>query len=178
MKPISNYDDYEATEVVSGGLQKGIYVMRIIQVKDIVDSEYLEIMLDVAKGPQAGIFTKMAQANDNTWSYQGIYRASYKETATKFFKGFITAVEKSNLNYRWNWDERTLVGKICVAVYGEEEYEKDGEVRISTKIREIRSTEALSKNEIKVPELKKLKKKEETTTVNIAELLDGVDGPF
>ena len=44
---------------------------------------------------------------------------------------------------------------------GEEEYEKDGEVKVTVKIREPRSIEAWQKGEIKTPELKKLKKKPE-----------------
>ena len=161
MKEISNFNELEATEVVSTGLQKGVYVARILRVIDREDKEYLEVWLDIAKGPQTGYFTKLYEADTNpekTWNNQGIWRASYKDTATKFFKAFITAVEKSNLNYRWDWNEQSLVNKMCVAVYGEEEYlSKDNEVKISTKIREIRSTEALQKGEIKIPELKKLR---------------------
>ena len=174
MKEIKNYNDYEANEVVSSGLEKGIYVCKIVGVKDVPEKEYLEVKLDVARGPQAGFFTKLAT---DTWPNQGIWRASYKETATKFFKAFMTAVEKSNTNYRWDWNEQSLVGKQCVAVFAEEEYlNKENEVKVSVKIREIRSLDALSKNEIKMPELKKLKNVP-TVTAQVAEISDE-DVPF
>lgn len=165
MKPINNYDDYEASEVVSSGLQKGIYVMKVVKVIDVSEKQYLEVWLDVAKGPQANFFTKAYEAN-NKWPNQAIHRASYKDSAAKFFKAFITAIEKSNINYRWDWDEQKLVNKLCVAAFGEEEYEKDGEIKVSVKIREIRSTEALAKNEIKMPEYKALDKKVSPVEVN------------
>ena len=177
MKEISNYNELEATEVVSGGvgLEKGIYAMKIVKVIDRPDKEYLEIWMDVCRGPQLGFFGKLYDKANDMWPNQGIWRASYKETATKFFKAFMTAIEKSNLNYRWDWNELSLVGKMCVGVFAEEEYEKDGKIRVSTKMREIRSTDAWNKNEIKIPELKKLNRKEESAP---APIISDVDAPF
>ena len=176
MREISNYNEFEATEVVSGGagLEKGIYVMKIVKVVDVPEKEYLEIWMDVCRGPQMGFFTKLYDKANDKWPNQGIWRASYKETATKFFKAFMTAVEKSNLNYRWDWNELSLIGKLCVGVFAEEEYEKDGEVRVSTKMREIRSIDAMNKGEIKVPEIKKLKKGDAPAVAQPA----FVDAPF
>ena len=31
--------------------------------------------------------------------------------ALPFFKAFITAVEKTNAGYQWDWDEKKLIGK-------------------------------------------------------------------
>lgn len=157
------YDEVEESEVVSGGgLEVGIYPVQIKCVKDVSDKEYLEIQFDIVKDKKyAGYFAKLKENLDiENWPNQGIYRASYKETATKFFKAFITAVQKSNQGYVWNWNEQSLVGKYFVAVFGQEEYEYEGEVKVSVKIREPRSIEAWQKGEIKIPELKKLKKKE------------------
>ena len=46
---------------------------------------------------------------------------SYKTNALPFFKGFITAVEKTNPGYTWDWDEKKLIGKNVIAVFGEED---------------------------------------------------------
>ena len=114
----------------------------------------------------------------NDWSNQGTTYRSYKDSANRFFKAFITAIEKSNAksNYRWNWDEKSLIGKYFVAVFGEEEYEDQyGEVKVSVKVQDIRSIPALRENAIEIPPLKKLKKKSETkpatsyTSINISD---------
>jgi hypothetical protein len=81
---------------------------------------------------------------------------SYKRTALSFFKGFITAVENSNPGYKWDWDEKKLVGKNVIAVFGEEEYLKDGQVKTSVKLVEFRSLDAYKEGKIKVPEIKRL----------------------
>lgn len=157
------YDELEENEVVSdSGLEVGIYPVQIKKVTDISDKEYLQIEFEIVKGKYVGYFGKLKESLElESWPNQGIYRASYKETATKFFKAFITAVQKSNQGYVWNWNEQSLVGKYFIAVFGQEEYEDaNGDVKVSTKIREPRSIEAWKKGEIKVPEYKKLKRKE------------------
>ena len=50
-----------------------------------------------------------------------------------------------------------MIGKNVMAVFGEEEYlDKEGNVKIGTKLVEFRSLEAFKEGKIKVPELKKL----------------------
>ena len=75
-------------------------------------------------------------------------------------------LKKSNAGYRWDWNEKSLVGKFFVAVFGEEEYldEEENEVKISVKVQEVRSAEAWKNGDIKIPALKKLKNRPETKT--------------
>jgi len=174
------YDEVEESEVVSGGLEVGIYPVQIKKVTDISEKEYLEIQFDIVKGSFVNYFAKLKEnLKLDKWPNQGIYRASYKETATKFFKAFITAVQKSNQGYVWNWNEQSLVGKYFVAVFGQEEYEDlNGDVKVSVKIREPRSIEAWQKGDIKVPELKKLKKKETQADPFASIIISDEDLPF
>ena len=154
MKPIQEYELVnEAGEYKR--LPAGIYGVVITNVVDVPENEYLEVYCDITKGEYANYF-KTLVANglkDTSRSTR-----SYKTNALPFFKGFITAVEKSNPNYKWNWDEKTLIGKNVIAVFGEEEYKdkNDGKIKVSTKLVEFRSLEAYQKGLIKVPELKKL----------------------
>ena len=154
---IKNWDEMEETEVGSSGLPKGIYVVKVVAVKDIPEKQYLEIKFDIVKGEYEGFFKRVANGVYSEWSNQGIYRASYKESAAVFFKRFITAVQKSNKNYVWDWNEQSLLNKYFVVVMDEEEYLKDGEVRVSVKCQSVRSIEAYQKGDIKLPGLKKLK---------------------
>lgn len=153
MKPIQGYDLInEAGEFER--LPAGIYGVRITKVVDNPTEEYLEIYCDITKGEYANYFKKLTDAGmiDTSRSFR-----SYKTAAVPFFKAFITAVEKTNSGYQWNWDEQTLVGKNVIAVFGEEEYiAKDGSVKVSTKVVEFRSLEAYQSGKLTVPPLKKL----------------------
>ena len=166
MKRIPGFDELPQNEVVEfEKLKVGAYICQIKSVEDVEDKEYLKIKFDIVDGEYKNWFNDMSQGNLDNWSSQGTTYRSYKDTATRFFKAFITAIEKSNAksNFRWNWDEKTLVGKYFVAVYGEEEYEDQfGDVKVNVKVQDIRSIPALREGAIKLPELKKLKTKSET----------------
>lgn len=159
---IAGWDDLDATkEVVEfESIEKGIYPCVIMGVEDDPNKEYLIIKFDIAKGDKQYIFSKQCNKDLENWPKQGTTYRSYKTTASKFFRAFITALEKSNAskNFKWNWDETKLVGLYFAGVFGEEEYlDKNNEVKISTKLQEIRSLQAMKNGEIKIPELKKLK---------------------
>ena len=153
MKPIEGYDLInEAGEFRR--LPAGIYGVRITKVVDKPENEYLEIYSDITKGEFAGYFKSLV---DSGLRDSSCHIRSYKTKALPFFKAFITAVEKTNPDYKWDWDEQKLVGKAVIAVFGEEEYlDKDGNVKVSTKLVEFRSLQAFQEGKIKVPELKKL----------------------
>lgn len=153
MKPIKEYDLVnEAGEFKR--LPAGIYGVKITNVVDVPDKEYLEVYCDIVKGEYANYFKTLVDngLNDSSRSIR-----SYKSKALPFFKAFITAVEKTNPGYNWDWDEKKLIGKNVIAVFGEEEYlDKDNNVKVGTKLVEFRSLEAFNAGKIKVPELKKL----------------------
>ena len=153
MKPIQGYDLInEAGDFKR--LPAGIYGVRITSVKDNALNQYLEITCDIVKGEYKDYFANLVASGlaDTSKTIR-----SYKENALPFFKAFITAVEKTNPGYKWNWDESTVVGKIVIAVFGEEEYlDKDGNIKVSTKVADFRSKEAWKEGKIQIPSLKKL----------------------
>ena len=153
MKPLENWDMInEAGEFKR--LPAGPQLVKFTTIVDVPANEYLEVYCDVAKGEYTGYFKQLVDAGlkDSSRTIR-----SYKVNAIPFFKAFITAVEKTNPGYNWDWDEQKLVGKYAVAVFGEEEYlDKDGEVKIATRINEFRSVDAWKEGKIKIPELKKL----------------------
>lgn len=157
MKPIQGYDLVnEAGEFKR--LPAGIYGVKITGVKDVPENEYLEITCDITKGEFKDYFKTLMQAGkaDQSRSIR-----SYKEKALPFFKAFITAVEKTNPGYHWDWDETKLVGKNVMAVFAEEEYlDADGNVKTSIKLYDFRSLQAYQEGKIQVPPLKKLPQQE------------------
>jgi len=162
MKQIENWDLInEAGEFKR--LPAGIYGVKITKVVDVPEKEYLEVYCDITKGEYANYFSTLVANGGKDTSRSN---RSYKTTALSFFKGFITAVEKTNPGYHWNWDEKTLVGKNVIAIFGEEEYkDNDGNIKIGTKLVEFRSLEAYQQGKLKVPELKKLPVEEQPVLV-------------
>lgn len=177
MKPIQGYDLVsEAGEFKR--LPAGIYGVKITNVVDVPEKEYLEIYCDITKGEYANYFKTLV---DNGLKDTSREIRSYKTNALPFFKIFIRAVEKTNPGYNWDWDEKKLIGKNVIAVFGEEEYkDNEGNIKIATRVVEFRSLEAFQKGLLKVPELKKLPV-EETAVVEEAPVLmeiNPADLPF
>lgn len=161
MKPIPGWDLInEAGEMKR--LPAGIYGVVITKVVDVPEKEYFEIYCDITKGEYKDYFKTLVNNGMRDTSRD---IRSYKTNALPFFKGFITAVEKTNPGYKWDWDEQKLVGKNVMAVFGEEEYlDKEGNLKVRTSVQEFRSLEAFQKGLLKVPEIKRLEKATETVT--------------
>ena len=182
MKEIKNWNELDSeNEVVEfKSIKPGAYICKILEVVDVVDKEYLKIKFDIVDGEYKNYFSDRNQLGN--WSSQATTYRSYKSTATKFFRAFITAIEKSNVKtkYKWDWNEKSLIGKYFVAVYGEEEYlNNDNEVAINLKVQDIRSIPALREGKIETPKLKKLKVKSvENVATNNNNYLDDEDVPF
>lgn len=155
MKKIDNFDQIqEQTErLVPGG-----YIIQIFGVEDDPNKEYLKISYDIVEGPFKDYYRGLYK-QFNYWG--GTLYRSYKETALSMFKGFITAVEKSNKGFVWNWDETALKGLKVGVVLGEEEYVPKGgyhagEVRTRLTVTKVVEVEKIKNGDYKVPELKKL----------------------
>lgn len=164
MKEFENFNREDANNSLR--LKPMIVEVVITNINDNAEKEYLEVSIDINEGEYKGYFSKLDRKVINS------YR-SYKETARKFFTRFIVAIEKSNPGYTWNWNEKSLIGKKLIGVFGEEEYEgNDGTIKTSVKLVDFRSTEAREAGRIKLPECKRLPKKEEP------EVLAEEDLPF
>ena len=103
-------------------LPLGAYVCKVKQVR-IQDNSFgsqLCMLFDISEGEYAGYFQKDYNGNtaqDKKW--RGVLRVwvpnddgSDKDEMTKRgFKGMVTAFEKSNPGYVWDWNENSLVNK-------------------------------------------------------------------
>ena len=155
MRPVDNWNEVEAQgneeykRLVAGG-----YVCKITKVEDKPEKSYLYIEFDIADGEFAGYGASCLERNGFT--PLRMYK-SYKDKAAGMFKGFIQNVEQSNPNYKWDWKEQGLVGKMIGIVLGEEEYRKqDGNIGTRFNARD-KSVEAIKGGFFKVPEKKMLK---------------------
>lgn len=154
MKKINDWNEVQA----SGDFEKleaGGYVIRITDVKDVPDKEYLEIIYDIAEGPEKDRF-----ADDWGVEHPFAHRfiRSYKDKAVGMFKAFTNAVEASNEGYVWNFKENTLKGKIVGAVIAYEQYNAtNGKVSERTYIKTIKSAQDIRDGKFTVPDLKRIK---------------------
>ena len=95
----------------------------------------LEIAFDIAEGEYKDFFAndlKSQSGEDKKW--KGVLRlyiptddGSDRDNTTKsIFKGNIEAVEDSNANYHWDWEEKNLTGKTVGVLFRNEEWKYDG----------------------------------------------------
>lgn len=159
MRKIENWDELRNTsdEVVTfDNITPGQYICKITDVQDVDDKEYLKIWFDIVKGDFADAF-KAQEERTGQWPSQGIMYWSYKSSAQRFYASKITAIEKSNDGYKYQlFEESKLKGKYFVANFGEEEYLDGDELKVSLKVQEVRSLQALKDGKIKTPKRKEL----------------------
>lgn len=175
MKPIVGYDLVnEAGELKR--LPAGPQPCKIIEVVDVPEKEYLDVYFDIVKGEFEGYFAALQASTGKNY---GRITRSYKSNALPFFKAFITAVEKSNAGYKWDWNEKSLNGKFCVVNFREEEYVVDGQVKVMAKAAEVRSAEAFNKGQIQILPMKKLESTPVVEERNLGSIeVDDDDLPF
>ena len=172
MEKIEGYDTAQALTGEYETLKPGGYICKIIAAKEEKSKKsgnrMLRLALDIDEGTYKGFFMKRweelkkQQQEPNQeirYPNAAIYRQMLEgnEKSVGFLKGLMTSLEASNPNFKWDWDEKKLVGLRCGAIFGEEEYERlDGSVGISCKIKFIRTIKCIQDGNFKIPELKKL----------------------
>lgn len=152
MKQIENFRDITPVTNEYASITPGGYICRIIGVKDWEQKEYLEIEYDIAEGNHRGYYLNLFQ-KFNFWGAR--LMRSYKQTAIQYFKAFIDAVEASNKDYYFNFDERTLIGKYIGIVLGEEEYKSNsGEIKKRLYVHSVKTVKEIKEGKFKVPDFK------------------------
>lgn len=138
--------NWENTPAQMGGqyemLPAGGHIMKILRAEvkqNKNNADMLVLTMDVAEGSQYdGFFRKQYNARNmqDRWPAGGMMYQSLTDqegNTNPRFKGLITAVEQSNPQYAWNWDELTLKGKLIGIIYREEDRAYNGRVYTDTK---------------------------------------------
>lgn len=153
----ANTGDYESLKL--GGHE--VVIKDAYEYTGMTGNKSLKVEVDIAgNDEQKGFFQKQYDNNtlsERKWPSAGCKYISLKEddTCVAMFKGFTTVVENSNQGYKWNFDEKSLIGKKLCAVFGLEEYQdNEGKTKTATKLVQFRSLDKL--NEIKIPKVKLL----------------------
>ena len=161
MRAINNFENVQASSGEFTKPIRGGYCIELLAVEDVSlnaqtgKGDYLKFEYDICYGDFKGYYTKQNERFGGAWFANFI--RSYKETAAGMFKHFINCIEESNVGYKWNWDEKSLVHKYVGVVLGEEEYLKnDGSVGVRLYVKDIKTTKQIMDGDFKVPEIKKL----------------------
>jgi hypothetical protein len=108
--------------------QAGAYVMKIKSAVDTTSSSgrpMLIVFLDIAQGQFTDnfktLFEKLKENNPGT-KWPCIHRRCTDGNQLEYFKGDIKAIEESNEGFKFNFDEKTLSGKLVGCMLREKEY--------------------------------------------------------
>lgn len=166
IKQPSNWNEVqEFTE--NAKLPLDAYVCKVKRAE--VQGEQLCIAFDIAEGAQTG-FYKRAFASDNRENkkWKGVLRlwlpkddGSDRDEWTKStLKGMVTAFEKSNPGYKWNWNEQSLAGRMIGILFRNEEWEYEGKTGWTVRPFRAISVDTVRSGDYTLPKDKPLKKKE------------------
>jgi len=142
-------------------LEPGGYICRITSAEWFGEKEYYKLEFDVAEGPQKDYYKA---AYDRSGMWFGNFIKSVKPKARGFFKGMLTAFERSNRNFiadRFDGHPDSLRGLMIGLIIGEEEYiNKNGEKRVRNYVESQRSIDFIKAGDFAIPALKTLQSKE------------------
>lgn len=162
-----NYDAVEVQEFDFEPLELGGHKCIIVGAEEytspVSGKTSLKISVDTTKlDKQPNYYQKIYDNNklsEAKWPSGAVKYISLgdDENCVKMLKGFITAVENSNANYKYDWSKNVmqLEGKMVGGIFGLEEYENtEGKIKNATKLRNFRSIDKVS--EAKIPKVKLL----------------------
>ena len=157
MEIIKDFDKIEAKGMDDfRGLPIGAYECVIMDARvnhnEQSGKDTFKVSVDIASGEFKDYFRKMYENDtriDRKWNNNAVKYLSYTGDNVAYFKGFITTVENSNANYKWDWDETKLKGKKVCGVFQYEEYKKqDGTKGIKVRLNKFRSLDKLGEIEV------------------------------
>lgn len=162
---IRRFSDYNETKAYGDiqQLPKGGYVLKIMGAEICENSigQYVKISCDVAEGEYMNFFAneyRNQQSEDKKWHCNYLLNVpnddgSEKDGWTKRrFKTVTEALEDSNTGYVFNWDEKSLKGKLIGGLFNEREYQaNDGNVRRTSNLAQLCSVEKIRSGKYQLP---------------------------
>ena len=163
---IDNWDKVEANYGESKRITAGGYVCVIMACKvetSSTNKQMLVVNFDIAEGDFKGYYMEQYKnaPRDNNNPKEPKWRGKYYlllegDNYEGRLKAFTTSLEESNQGYTWDWNEENLKGKQFGAIFRDEEYVSNGEIRTVAKIWQVRSAKTIRTNEFEIPKKKEL----------------------
>lgn len=160
---MKKWNDYETTQVmgVKRKLPAGGYICRILSAteEDYGWGTVLAIAFDIAEGDYKNFYREQFEKQSKDKKWKGIYRLNCPtdsgeekdERLKKTFKTFMHHVEQSNEGYKWDWSESSLRGKFFGGIFGEKEYEIEGNTGFFTTLRYTSEAKAAAHTPVPKP---------------------------
>ena len=151
-------------------LPLGAYVCKVKKaaIQNNGYGDQLCILFDIAEGDFKGYYKNEYDNNQQeNKKWKGILRVwlprddgSDKDEWTKrTLKSFITAFEKSNPGFQFNWDENSLAGKYIGILFRNEEWEYNGKSGWTVRPNRAISVDSARSGDYRLPKDKPLKNK-------------------
>lgn len=152
MNKPANWDSVEAITGEYKKLPAGGYVCSIVRAectKSKNGKEMLKLAIDIAEGKYKDFYLNQYLQEQERNKEQAKWRGSYYQLtegdSMGRFKGMLLNIEKSNPGYKWNWNEKSLEGKLFGGVFREEEYiNRNGGLSTAVKLISIRPVEGIT----------------------------------
>jgi hypothetical protein len=170
---------------VSGGgerekLPAGGYVARITKtyIKKQSWADQLVIEFDICEGDYIGFFQR--DADNNTFEpgkWRGVYRLNIPKgdefsdrdlADQKKFNNLIYALEDSNRGYRFDGDELLMRGKVIGVIFGNKQWEYNGNTGWSTQCFGVDSAANIREGSYVMPKDRPLRKKKAKSVDDLA----------
>lgn len=166
MKAFENWD--KVTPMYGGEsnqLPAGGYVCRVKVAEETMSKSgkrMLEVRFDIAEGEYTEYYMEKykkmkPKSETEPIKWPGTYYIVLEgENADARFKAFIETLEESNMNFKWDWDEKKLNGLLFGGIFGEEEFKGDRGVAKTTRLRYVRPAGLIRVGDYQIPEPKLL----------------------
>jgi hypothetical protein len=172
------FNGYEPKYQAAGGgkfepLPPAAYVGRIYGAK--ADDQALTLQLDVTEGEFAQYYHKRFEADKDSpfgQKYKGMFRLNlpnggqYDDINIRIFNSAIGAIEMSNPNYHWDWNEAGLKGKAVGINVRNKEWSYNDMEGWTTEIGRLESIPELLAGRVKVMKDRPLNKQETAATTD------------
>ena len=186
---IKQFKDYAITEAYGdyATLPKGGYVLKIMGVSQKTNSlgAYLQIGMDIAEGEYKDFFAEQYKndtRSEKKWGCNFLLSlpkddGSEKDGWTKrSFKTFTTALEDSNKNYHFDWDENKFKGLLIGGLFNEREYNKnDGSIGKSTNLQKVCAAEKIRTGDFKLPDDKLIERTAANSDMGFVNVPEGTN---
>ena len=175
------YKGYNEAKVYTEAekLPVGAYIVRLMKgarVEKYTWGEVLLVPFDIDEGEYKDFYTKQFQSSQmEDKKYKGVFRmtlpkedgSEQDEWTLRRLKTNFVAVEDSNPNYHWDWNEAGLAGKKVGMLFQNTEWEFDGKTGWSAQPHSMKSIDDIRDGKYKLPADKPLKNKKGGIDINV-----------
>ena len=139
------YDEYVPKPRKESTVPEGAYVLRVLDMHDHPNRQYVACVGDIADGPSAGTFSDPELNAGNAWRGHCLYLSYKSEFSLRHVRQWLDAMRYSNpgFNSTQVWDEicdqetkdfSPFIGKLFGAGIKDDRYDTNGTTYVQSKV--------------------------------------------